>query len=217
MNKTTAFCKKHNIKITLEKKWYGNFFTFLYNRRMQKYHQQLILLRCNYERLENEVKKAIEYYTTHEVPKIASYTDERFEIEMPEIDFSDIKVASEQIDDSLEYFTKNVVWKEMFKVTNTVLYNARRNFILEAISKMPNDKNVVVIKSSYVPKEELQENFRKQCIGLSYNPGKCGISIKCVYSTEWVAFCPFHSIDRDIDYIIDEWVGNPVESTVSYL
>lgn len=217
MNKTTEFCKKHNIKTTLEKKWYEKIFKFLYSRRMRKYHQELTLLQYRYERLENAVRKAIEYYTIHEVPKIAPYTDERFEIEMPKIDFSDIKIASEQIDDSLEYFTKNIIWREIFKVTNTVLYNAREDFILDAIAKMPNDKNVIVIKSSYVPKENTQRSFKNQCIELANNPSSNWLSIRCVFSAEWIAFCPSQSTDKQIEEIIKSWQGEPAKSNISYL
>ena len=184
---------------------------------MEKYHQELTLLQCNYERLENEVKKAIEYYTTHEVPKIAPYTDERFEIEMPEIDFSDIKIAFNQIDDSLEYFTKNIIWKEMFNVTKTILYNAREDFILEAIAKIPNDKNVVVIKSAYVPKDNTQKSFKNRCIELANNPSSDWLSIRCVFCAEWIAFCPSQSTDKQIEEIIESWHGEPAKSNVSYL
>ena len=184
---------------------------------MKKYHKDLTILQCNYERLENEVKKAIEYYTTHEVPKIAPYTDERFGIEMPEIDFSDIKIALDQIDDALEYFNKNIIWKDMFKVTKTVLYNARRNFILEAIEKMPNNKNVIVVKSSYVPKDTTQKNFNRQCIDLASNPSSSWLSIRCVYCAEWVAFCPSQSTDKQIEEIIESWHGEPAKSNISYL
>lgn len=217
MNKTTAFCKQHNIKTTLKKRWYEKILSFLYTRRMKKYHKDLTILQCNYERLENEVKKAIEYYTTHEVPKIAPYTHERFEIEMPEIDFSDINIALDQIDDSLEYFTKNIIWQEIFKITKLVLYNARKVFILEAITKIPNNKNVVIIKSSYTPSKVLEKNFRKKCIGLATNPSSDCFSIRCVYSAEWIAFCPSQSTDRQIEEIIKSWYGEPATSNVSYL
>lgn len=217
MNKTTEFCKKHGIKISLEKKWYEKVLKFLYTRRMKEYHQNLTFLQSNYERLKREVEKVTDYYNKYEFPKIASYTDERFDIEMPEIDFSNIETANCQIDDALRDFSNGKIWKEMFAITSQVLYNARKAYIYEAIEKIPHNKNVIVIKSAYSPKEELQENFKKQCIGLANNPSKCGISIKCVHSTEWFAFCPFKGTHKDIEYLISEWVGNPIESNVSYL
>lgn len=184
---------------------------------MKKYHKDLTILQYNYERLENEIKKAIEYYTTHEVPKIAPYTHERFEIEMPEIDFSDIHIALEQIYDSLEFVNKSIIWKEMFKLTSTVLYNARKDFILDAIAKIPNNKNVVVIKSSYIPKENTKSAFKKQCIELANNPSSNWLSIRCMFCAEWIAFCPSQSTDKQIEEIIKSWHGEPAKSNISYL
>lgn len=217
MEKIISFCNTNNICTNLEKRWYENIFTFLYTNRMRKYEKTLTSLYCMYEQLSTEISEAIDYYNTHEVPKIAPYTNERFTIEMPQIDFSNLETAYCQISDALEYFHSNAIWKEIFNIRTYILYNVKKDFILNSIKNLPSNKNVVIIKSCYIPKIEIQESFHRQCINFANTPDSSSLSIRVVNYAEWIAFCPYKNTFQDIEKIINDWAGNPLSATISYL